>query len=108
MFKKKDRGWRPCADYCQLNTARVPNPYPLPNIADFNSWDSGSIVFSNLVLQKGYYQMQVEQEDIHKTAIITPFGMFEFLVMSFGLQNTGNTFPLLMDQILGETFHYIL
>ena len=71
MFKKKDRGWRPCADYCQLNTARVPNPYPLPNIANFNSCDIGSIVFSNLVLQKGYYQMQVEQEDIHKTTIIT-------------------------------------
>jgi len=44
----------------------------------------------------------VAQEDIEKTAIITPFGMFEFLVMPFGLRNAGNTFQRLMDQILGD------
>ena len=46
--------------------------------------------------------MPVAQEDIEKTAIITPFGMFEFLVMPFGLRNAGNTFQRLMDQILGD------
>ena len=42
------------------------------------------------------------QEDIQKTAIITPFGMFKFLVMPFSLRNTGNTFQCLMNQILGD------
>ena len=49
-------------------------------------------LFFLLNLQKGYYQVPVEQENIQKTAIITPFGMFKFLVMLFGLQNAGNTF----------------
>ena len=92
MVKKKDGGWRPGGDYCWLNTATVPDCYPLPNIADFTSRVSGSTVFSKLDLQKRYYQVTVEEEDIQKTAIITPFGMFEFLVMPFGLHNAGNTF----------------
>jgi len=102
MVKKKGGGWRPCGDYRRLNTATVPDRYPLPNIADFTSRISGSTVFSKLDLQKGYYQVPVEEGDIQKTAIITPFGMFEFLVMPFGLRNAGNTFQRLMDQILGD------
>ena len=102
MVKKKDGGWRPCGDYHCLNTATVPDRYPLPNIGDFSSQVSGSTVFSKLDLQKGYYQVPVEQRDIQKTAIITPFGMFEFLRMPFGLRNAGNTFQRLMDQIFGD------
>ena len=41
-------------------------------------------------------------EDVPKTAVITPFGMFEFLHLPFGLQNTSNTFQWMMDQILGS------
>ena len=102
MVKKKDGGWRPCGDYRRLNTAMVPDRYPLPNIADFSSQVSGSTIFSKLDLQMGYYQVPVAQEDVEKTAIITPFWMFEFLVMPFGLRNAGNTFQRLMNQILGD------
>jgi len=54
MVKKKDGGWRPCSDYRCLNTATVPDRYPLPNIADFTSRISGSSIFSKLDLQKRY------------------------------------------------------
>ena len=74
--------------------------YPLPIIADFTAQIAGSTVFSRLDLQKGYYQIPMASEDIAKTAIITPFGTFEFLRLPFGLRNAGNTFQRMMDQIL--------
>ena len=100
MVRKNDGGWRPCGDYRRLNT--VPDRYPLPNIADFTSRVTGSTIFSKLDLQKGYYQVLMAEEDICKTAIITPFGMFEFLRLPFGLRNAGNTFQRMMDSILGD------
>ena len=102
MVRKKDGGWHPCGDYRRLNMVTVPDRYPLPNIADFSSRIAGSTVFFKLDLQKGYYQVPMAEEDICKTAIITPFGMFEFLRLPFGLRNAGNTFQRMMDSILGD------
>ena len=102
MVKKKDGGWRPCGDYRRLNSVTIPDRYPLPNIANFTARVASSTVFSKLDLQKGYYQVPMAPEDVCKTAIITPFGMFEFLRLPFGLRNAGNTFQRLMDSILGD------
>jgi hypothetical protein len=99
MVKKKDGSWRPCGDYCRPNVT-VPDRYPLPSIADFSSQISGSKVFSKLDLQKGYYQVPMAPDDINKTAIITPFGMSEFLRLPFGLRNGGQTFQRLMIRFL--------
>ena len=79
----------------------IPDQYPLLNIADFTSRILGATVFSKLDLQKGYYQVPIASEDIQKTAIVTPFGIFKFLRMPFGLQNPGNTFQCMMDLVLG-------
>ena len=75
---------------------------PFLNIANFTSRIAGSRVLLKLNLQKSYYQVPVAPEDIQKTAIITPFMMYEFLIMPFGLRNAGNTFQCLMDQVLGD------
>ena len=93
---KKEGGWRHCGDYQRLNR------YPLPNIGDFTSRISGSTVFSMLDLQKEYYQVLMASEDVQKTAIVTPFGMFEFLCMPFGILNAGITFQQMMDLVLDE------
>ena len=85
MVCKKEGGWKPCGDYRRLNIVTIPDHYPLPNIANFTSRISGSTVFSKLDLQKGYYQVPMASEDIQKTAIVTPFRMFEFMRRPFGL-----------------------
>jgi hypothetical protein len=83
MVKKKDGSWRPCGDFRRLNLVNAEDRYPLPNMADLSSRLEGCTIFSKLDLQKGYLQVPVRPEDIPKTAIITPFGLFEFLRMPF-------------------------
>jgi cleavage and polyadenylation specificity factor subunit 1 len=99
MVQKKGGGWRPCGDFWRLNNATTDDKYPLPNMGDLSSRLDGCVIFSKLDLQKGYFQVPVAPEDVHKTAIITPFGLFEFLRMPFGLKNAGMTFQRLMDKI---------
>jgi cleavage and polyadenylation specificity factor subunit 1 len=70
-------------------------------MADLAARLDGCRVFSKLDLRKGYLQVPVAAEDIAKTAIITPFGLFEFTRIPFGLRNAGMTFQRLMDTVLG-------
>ena len=101
MVPKKDGSWRPCGDYRRLNVATTPDKYPLPNLQDAASKMHGCRVFSKLDLVKGYHQVPVAPADVPKTAITTPFGMFEYLYMPFGLRNAAQTFQRLMDFIFG-------
>jgi hypothetical protein len=110
MVRKKDGGWRPCGDFRRLNIATAEDKYPLPNMGDLASRLDGCTIFSKLDLQKGYFQVPVAAADVAKTAIITPFGLFEFLRMPFGLKNAGMTFQRLMDRIFFDlpfTFVYL-
>jgi Reverse transcriptase (RNA-dependent DNA polymerase) len=78
----------------------VHDRYPLPNIQDFTSQLHGCTVFSKIDLVKGYHQVPVAAEDIPKTAIVTPFDLFEYMYMPFGIKNASQTFQHLMDKIL--------
>ena len=73
---------------------------PLPNLQDLSANLHGSKIFSKLDLVKGYHQVPVNKDDIPKTAIITPFGLFEYIYMPFGLKNAAQTFQRLMDSLL--------
>ena len=97
MVPKKDGSWRPCGDYRRLNLATKPDKYPLPSILDLSAKLHGCQFFSSIDLIKGYYQVPMAEEDIAKTAIITPFGLWEYCFMPFGLMNAAQTFQRLMD-----------
>jgi hypothetical protein len=100
MVQKPDGSWQPCGDYRRLNLVTVPDSYPLPNMLDFSERIAGCKIFSKVNLQKGYHQILMHPADILKTAIATPFGLFKFLRMTFGLRNAGNTFQQRMDHIM--------
>ena len=100
MVKKSDGSWRPCGDFRQLNTQTQPDRYTCPNIGDLTARLAGCRVFSKLDLRKGYHQVPVRPQDVHKTAVITPFGLFEFIRMAFGLCGAGQTFQRMMDDVL--------
>jgi hypothetical protein len=99
MVPKPDSSWRPCGDYRRLHLVTTHDKYPLPSILDLSSRLHGCRFFSCIDLVKGYHQVPMDPADICKAAIITPFGLFEYLFMPFGLINAAQTFQRLMDHL---------
>ncbi|WVZ84456.1 hypothetical protein U9M48_031486 [Paspalum notatum var. saurae] len=100
FVEKKDQGGkRLCVDYRPLNAVTVKNKYPLPHIDILFDQLAGARVFSKIDLRSGYYQIKIREEDIPKTTFSTRYGLYEYLVMSFGLNNAPAFFMYMMNLV---------
>ena len=109
LVKNPDGKWRFCVDYRRLNQVTVEDVYPLPRIEDALGTLEGSVYFSSLDMQSGFWQIQVKPEDRPKTAFVTSDGLYQFKVLPFGLVNSPRTFQRMMDVLLsGLKWHICL
>ncbi len=78
----------------------IPDMYPLPNMQSLNDHMVGCTIFPKINLVKAYHQISIANADIPKRAIATPFGLWEFWFMAFGLRNAAQALQQLKDNIL--------
>jgi hypothetical protein len=99
FVKKKDESLRLCIDYCPLNAVTIKNKYPLPRIDVLFNQLVRAKVFSKIDLRSGYHQIKIRASEISKTTFSTRYGLYKFLVMSFGLTNALAYFMYLMNYV---------
>jgi hypothetical protein len=99
FVKKKDQTLRMCMDYRPLNEVTIKNKYPLARIGILFDQLTRARVFSKIDLRSGYHQIRIRPKDIPKTAFTTRYGLFEYLVMTFGLTNAPSHFTNLMNSV---------
>ena len=97
MVLKKDKSYRICGDYRLLNQHTIPDKYPLPRIHDVIHSLHGASHFSLLDIEKAYHHIPMHPNDVCRTAINTPLGLFEYIKMPFGLKNAASSFQQYMD-----------
>jgi hypothetical protein len=102
LVKKNGGKWRICVDYTGLNKACPKVPYPLPCIDQIVDSTAGCETLSFLDAYSGYHQIKMKESDQLTTSFITPFGMYCYITMPFGLRNAGVTYQRCMNHVFGE------
>jgi hypothetical protein len=102
LVPRPDNTKRICIDYRRLNAVSVPDVFPLPRTQDILDSLSGSSLFTSFDLKAGYWQTQLDETSIHKTAFTTADGHNEFLRTPLRLLNAPSQFCRLMQILLGK------
>jgi hypothetical protein len=102
LVMKKCGKWRMCVDYTGLNKACPKVPYPLPRIDQIVDSTAGCKTLSFVDAYSGYHQIKMKESDQLATSFITPFGMYCYTTMPFGLRNAGATYQRCMNHVFGE------
>jgi hypothetical protein len=102
LVKKKNGKWRMCVDYTSLNKACPEVPFPLPRIDQIVDSRAGCELLCFLDAYSGYHQIKMKESDQLATSFITPFGMFCYVTMPFGLRNAGATYQRCMQHVFGD------
>ena len=97
-----NRKFRLVIDYRKLNASTIEDKYPLPRIEEILDNLGKCTYFSTLDLAQGFYQIQMSENSIEKTAFTVNHGHFEYVRMPFGLKNAPSTFQRVMDNIFRE------
>jgi hypothetical protein len=102
LVKKNNGKWRMCVDYTSLNKACPNVPFPLPRIDQIVDSTAGCELLCFLDAYSGYHQIKMKESDQLTTSFITPFGMYCYVTMSFGLRNAGATYQRCMQHVFGD------
>ncbi|GFW04252.1 hypothetical protein TNCV_2670171 [Trichonephila clavipes] len=100
VVPKSDSTVRPVGDYRQLNSVTEFDSYPMPYLNDFAHALHGKKIFSKIDIFKAFHQIPIAECDIPKTAVTTPWGLYEYTHLCFGLVNAPQTFMRFMHEVL--------
>jgi hypothetical protein len=106
FIQKKDGKLQPVQDYRRINDITISNQYPLPLITELLTDLSGARIFTKLDVRDGYNNIRIKEGDEHKAAFKTKYGLYEPLVMFFGLKNSPATFQNMMNYEYRDTIDY--